>query len=101
MVSARAIRLVVFLLMGLTNDRLSSEVVALFCAGSVVQMAEARGASASSAYTPPQYSPNPSSNQRVTGIANVALPSRASVGRIPTSRVMGGRGSSPLTKLLS
>src|SRR6516164_3173315 len=91
----------VFLLIGLTNDRLSSDVATAFPAGSVVQTADARGASANSAYTPPQYRPKPSSNHRVTGIVNVALPSPASVGRIPASLEMGGAGRSPRTYRLS
>src|SRR5579862_5546991 len=97
MVWARATMLAVLRLIGLTNDRLSSDVVTLFAAGSVVQIADARDASANSAYMPPQYSPNPSSNQRVTGIVNVALPSPASVGRMPTSLKTGGAGNSPRT----
>ena len=60
--------LAVFLLMGRTKERLSSEVVTAFPAGRVVQMADARGASAKSAYTPPQYSPKPSTSHRVTGM---------------------------------
>ena len=86
---------VVFLLIGLTNDMLSSDVVTVLPAGSVVQMAAASGASAKSAYTPPQYKPKPSSNHRVNGIVNVVLPRTASVGRIPRSLKMGGAGNSP------
>src|SRR5215471_5454909 len=91
----------VFLLIGLTNDMWSSDVETDLRAGTVVQRADIRGASANNANTPPQYSPKPSSNHRVTGIVNVALPRPASVGRNPASVAMGGRGSSPRTYRLS
>ncbi len=47
--SARPTMLSVFRLIGRTNDMASSEVASALPAGSVVQMAHARGASASSA----------------------------------------------------
>jgi hypothetical protein len=97
MLVARPMMFPVSRVMGLTNERLSSEVVTTLPGGRPVHIAEASGASAKSAQVPAQTIPKGSSSQRVIGIEKVVFPNPASVALNPVRRQIGGPGNSPRT----